>query len=170
VKVSDERAIHAFTQGLRRADFVEEMGWIKPKTVAELMDVANIFADREDTYQNKRTRSPKDDRPNRYSNQRQRSRNYDNYGSHSQVAAWYKESNYQSDDRRNRGYRNDNRDDSGSNRIRHNEVKRALFQMFPTKAPGPNGFLAHFFQRHWHVCDDDITKVVLSIAQGTEST
>jgi hypothetical protein len=29
--VSDERAIDAFTQGLHRVDFVEEMGRIKPK-------------------------------------------------------------------------------------------------------------------------------------------
>jgi hypothetical protein len=36
-------------------------------------------------------RSPEDDRGNRYSNQRQKSRNYDNYGSHSQVATRYKE-------------------------------------------------------------------------------
>jgi hypothetical protein len=29
------------------------------------------------------------------------------------------------------------------------EVKEALFQMFPTNSPGPDGFPAHFFQRHW---------------------
>jgi hypothetical protein len=34
VDVSDERAMDAFTIGLRRADLVEEMGWIKPKIVA----------------------------------------------------------------------------------------------------------------------------------------
>jgi hypothetical protein len=32
------------------------------------------------------------------------------------------------------------------------EVKNALFQMFPTKAAGPDGFPAHFFQRSWDVC------------------
>ena len=31
------------------------------------------------------------------------------------------------------------------------EVKEALFQMFPTKAPGPDGFPTHFFQRNWGV-------------------
>jgi hypothetical protein len=31
------------------------MGRIKPKTVAELMDVANRFSNGEDAYQNKRT-------------------------------------------------------------------------------------------------------------------
>jgi hypothetical protein len=40
VDVSDERAIDAFTMGLRQADLVEEMGHIKPKIVAELMDIA----------------------------------------------------------------------------------------------------------------------------------
>jgi hypothetical protein len=66
VEVSDERAIDAFIIGLRRGDLVEEMGRIKPKTVSNLMDVANRFADGEDAYNNKRTRSPEDDRGNRY--------------------------------------------------------------------------------------------------------
>jgi hypothetical protein len=55
VDVSDERAIDAFTIGLRRADLVEEMGRIKPKIVAELMDIANRFADGEDACHNKDT-------------------------------------------------------------------------------------------------------------------
>jgi hypothetical protein len=41
VDVSDERAIDAFTLGLRRGDLVEEMGRIKPRTILELMDIAN---------------------------------------------------------------------------------------------------------------------------------
>jgi hypothetical protein len=45
----------AFTVGLRRADLVEEMGHIKPKTVVELMDIVNRVADSEDAYHNKRT-------------------------------------------------------------------------------------------------------------------
>jgi hypothetical protein len=91
VEVSDERAIDTFIVGLRRGDLVEEMGRIKPTTVLDLMDVANRFADGEDACNNKCTRSPEDDRGNRYGGQRRRSRNYDNYGSHSQVAAGYKD-------------------------------------------------------------------------------
>jgi hypothetical protein len=69
------------------------------------MDVANRFADGEDACNNKHTRSPEDDRGNRYGGQRRRSRNYDNYGSHSQVAAGYKDNSYQGNDRRSLGYR-----------------------------------------------------------------
>jgi hypothetical protein len=72
------------------------MGRIKPRTVSELMDIANRFTDSEDACNNKRTRSPEDDRGNRYNSQRRRSYNYDNYGSHSQVAAGYKDNNYSS--------------------------------------------------------------------------
>jgi hypothetical protein len=66
VEVSDERAIDAFTLGLRRGDLVEEMGRIKPRTVSKLVDIANRFADGEDACNNMRTRSPEDDRRNRY--------------------------------------------------------------------------------------------------------
>jgi hypothetical protein len=117
VEVSDKRAIDAFTLGLRRGDLVEEIGRIKPKTVSDLMDIANRFADGEDACNNKRMQSPEDDRGNKYDGQRRRSRNYDNYGSQSQVATGYKDNNYQGDDRRNSGYRNYGREDYGSSKI-----------------------------------------------------
>jgi hypothetical protein len=63
--VSDERAIDAFSAGLRHLDLVEEIGRIKPRTVSELMEVANIFASGEDAYNNKRGRSPEVDRASR---------------------------------------------------------------------------------------------------------
>jgi hypothetical protein len=116
VEVLDERAIDAFTLGLQRGDLVEEMGRIRPKTVFDLMDIANRFADSEDACNNKRTRSPEDDRGNRYGGRRRRPRNYDNYGSHSQVVAGYKDNNYQGDDRRNSAYRNYGREDYGNSK------------------------------------------------------
>jgi hypothetical protein len=63
--VSDERAVDAFLVGLRRSDLMEELGRTKPRTVSELMEVANRFADREDMYNNKRARSPEVDRASR---------------------------------------------------------------------------------------------------------
>jgi hypothetical protein len=92
------------------------MDRIKPKTISDLMDIANRFANGEDACNNKRTRSPEDDRGNRYSGERRRSRNYDNYGSHSQVAAGYKDNNYQGDDRRNSGYHSYGREDYGNSK------------------------------------------------------
>jgi hypothetical protein len=67
--VFDEQAIDTFSVRLCHSDLIE--------------DVTNKFADREDAYYNKRTRSPEDDRSHRYNNQRRRSHNYDNYGSQS---------------------------------------------------------------------------------------
>jgi uncharacterized protein YPO0396 len=75
--VSDERAIDAFSARLRRSDLVEEIGRIKPRTVSELMEVANRFADRENAYNNKRGCSPEVDKSSR---QRRRYRNGDNHG------------------------------------------------------------------------------------------
>jgi hypothetical protein len=111
VEVSDKRAKDAFTLGLRRGDLVEEMGRIKPKTVSDLMDIANRFVDGDDACNNKWTRLPEDDRGNRYGGQRRRSRNCVNYGSHSQVAAGYKDNSYQGNDRRSSGYQSYGKED-----------------------------------------------------------
>jgi hypothetical protein len=92
------------------------MGRIKPKIVSDLMDIANRFADGEDACNNKRTRSLEDDRGNRYGGQRRRSRNYDNYGSHSQVAIGYKDNSYQGNDHRSSGYHSYGKEDYGNNK------------------------------------------------------
>jgi hypothetical protein len=111
--VSDKRAIDAFSSGLRRSDLVEEIGRTRPRTVSELMEVANRFADREDAYNNKRGRSPEVDKSSR---QRRRYRNGNNQGRRNQIAAGYdgrNEEDYESKDfklgikgeRRNQGTR-----------------------------------------------------------------
>jgi hypothetical protein len=84
--VTDERAIDAFSAGLRRSDLVEEIGRTKPRTVSELMEVANRFADGEDAYNNKRGRSPEVYRASR---QRRRYRNGDSHARRNQIAAGY---------------------------------------------------------------------------------
>jgi hypothetical protein len=84
--VSDKRAINAFLAGLRRSDFMEEIGRTKPMTVSELMEVANRFANGEDAYNNKRGRSPEVDRASR---QRRRYHNGDCHTRRNQIAIGY---------------------------------------------------------------------------------
>jgi len=40
--------------------------------------------------------------------------------------------------------------------------------MSPLKAPGPDGYPAHFFQRNWDMCGEDITRAVLRVLSGDE--
>jgi exonuclease III len=43
------------------------------------------------------------------------------------------------------------------------EVRVALFQMHPSKAPGPDGMSSFFFQKFWHVIGPSVSTAVLSI-------
>ncbi|WJX44074.1 hypothetical protein P8452_31099 [Trifolium repens] len=44
--------------------------------------------------------------------------------------------------------------------ISKEELKEALFQMHPDKAPGPDGFNPAFYQHFWDLCGDDIFEAV----------
>ena len=42
------------------------------------------------------------------------------------------------------------------------EIKKALFEMAPMKAPGPDGMTTGFFQEQWGIMGDGIIKAVQS--------
>ena len=46
-----------------------------------------------------------------------------------------------------------------SNEYSADEVKTALFQMGPTKAPRLDCMNALFYQKFWHIIGDDVTNV-----------
>ena len=46
------------------------------------------------------------------------------------------------------------------------EVRRALFQMHPSKSLGPNGMSPFFFQKYWHIVRHDVSEVVISVLQS----
>lgn len=46
------------------------------------------------------------------------------------------------------------------------EIQKALFQMGPWKAPGPDGFPAAFYQKHWDTIHTEVQNAVMDILQG----
>ena len=49
------------------------------------------------------------------------------------------------------------------------EIRLAIFDMSPTKAPGQDGFHAIFFQKFWSVLGDDFSRVCLRVLNGNAS-
>jgi hypothetical protein len=87
--ISDERALDAFVAGIRRRDFVEDLGRTNPKTIAALMEIANRWADGEDVVHNKWHRSPKDERNRNFQNRRRFSRQFSDYDAPVQISAGF---------------------------------------------------------------------------------
>lgn len=53
--------------------------------------------------------------------------------------------------------------------VSEEEVKRAVFEMGPSKAPGPDGITAGFIQKHWQAVHKQVYQVVLEAFQNPES-
>lgn len=50
------------------------------------------------------------------------------------------------------------------------EVKEALFQMDPLKAPGPDGLPTLFFHKYWHLIGSEVNSAVLEILKNQRYT
>ena len=131
--ISEERAIDAFIGGLRRQEFKEELGRVKPKTIGHLMDIANRWADGEDSLHRNRARSPDDDdadaryptdtgrRRDRNSDRRRKrkDRGYDEADGTEMIAAGFADK--RDDENRNSGYRSSGYRDGGGYRKQERE-------------------------------------------------
>ena len=117
--ISDERAIDAFVAGIRRGDFVEDLGRTNPKTISALMEIANKWADGEDAIYNKRHRSPEEDRGRNYQNRRRFSRQFYNNDAPGHISAGFRGNpggNSRDDYQRSNEQQGDNRGDFRSSR------------------------------------------------------
>lgn len=46
------------------------------------------------------------------------------------------------------------------------EIEKAIKDMFPTKAPGPDGYSAIFYQKYWHIVGNKTVEECLQILNG----
>jgi hypothetical protein len=154
--VYDERAIDAFIAGIRKRDLIEELGRSNPRTVAELMETANRWADGEDTVHNKRQRSPEEDR-NRNNNQHRRCfRNFVEYDDPGQVLADFlgnNGGNHRDDYHRRNEQRSDHIDAPSSSRQNNRPMFPRPYNVSPEKLlNGP-------CQMHFYVDSDGRRKL-----------
>ncbi|KAK1603321.1 hypothetical protein QYE76_016673 [Lolium multiflorum] len=132
--VSVDRAIDAFSDGIRRESYIEELGRKKPKTITKLMEIANSWADGEDNVRKPRQRSDDedDDQPKHDSggrrdrNKRRKNRSYDD---NNLVAAGYSDRQDDRYDDRRDDRQDGNRNNSGN---RGNYKPPRQLQNYPT--------------------------------------
>src|SRR3954468_21104620 len=110
--IFEERTIDAFKYGVKRQDFKEELGRVKPKTLDHLMDIANRWEDGEDSVHRAHSDEEDDYGRRRECHSKRRSRVYDDRDGPNMVAAGY--ADRRSDGNRNSGrYRGSNFHDRG---------------------------------------------------------
>ncbi|KAK1550727.1 hypothetical protein Q3G72_023767 [Acer saccharum] len=44
--------------------------------------------------------------------------------------------------------------------VTNDEIHEVCFSLHPSKAPGPDGFNAHFFKKTWHIVSDDVINAI----------
>ncbi|KAK1679249.1 hypothetical protein QYE76_040097 [Lolium multiflorum] len=120
--VSVDRAIDAFSDGIRHESYIEELGRKKPKTITKLMEIANSWADGEDNVLSPRKPRQRsdyedDDQPKHDSggrrdrNRRRKNRSYDN---NNLVAAGYSDRQDDRYDDKRDDRQDGNRNNSGN--------------------------------------------------------
>ena len=128
INVSADRAIDAFSEGIRRETHIEELGRRKPQTITELMEIANGWADGEELARRSRPRDDDDDsrrekdsnKRRDYGKDRRDKRRDDRRDDVRHVAAGYVDrrddrGDARRDDRRDDQRRDDRRGDTSNN-------------------------------------------------------